>query len=97
VADQWEVFWVLDRFHCEIDVEVRPMQTVGMQKLHVQQFPDRNVPEPRKFIEWQEELPASKQKPESMLRDAGYLNLRNALSKLYGSHLRVPDSGGVPC
>ena len=96
-AYQREAFWVLDRFHRQIDVEVRPIQMVGMRKLHVQQSADRNVSEPGKLMERHEKFPASKQKPKSVLRDVRYLNLRSVLSKLRRSHLCVPESGGLLC
>ena len=96
-AYQREAFWVLDRFHRQIDVEVRPIQMVGMRKLHVQQSADRNVSEPGKLMERHEKFPTSKQKPKSVLRDVRYLNLRSVLSKLRRSHLRVPELGGLLC
>jgi len=48
---------------------------VGMRKFYVQQLSNRNVSEPRKLPERQEKFPVSKQKPKSMLRNVGYLNL----------------------
>src|SRR4030095_9334267 len=65
---------------------------VGMRKLYVQELSDSNVSEPRKLLERQEEFAAPEQKPEPMLRNVGYFNLRNALSKLRRSHLCVPGS-----
>jgi hypothetical protein len=87
---------VIDRFHREIEVEVRPRQMVGMPKLHVQELSDRNVSEPRRLLERQEKFPASKQEPESMLRNVGYLNPA-MLFPSCADLIRVPESGGALC
>jgi hypothetical protein len=55
---------------------------MGMRQLHVQQFSDRNVPEPRELLERQEKLSPGNEKPEPMLRDVGNFNFGNELSKL---------------
>ena len=45
-----------------------------MRELHVQQFSDRDIPEPVKLLKRQEKFPPAKDKQEAMLRDVGDFN-----------------------
>ena len=68
----------LDR---EVDVEFRPIEmTLGWQ-LDVENLPDRDVPEPWKLGELQENLFLVEKNPEAVRRNVGDLNRGNVCAK----------------
>ena len=66
-----------DGLYCQIDVEVWPVQVMGMRPFHLENSSHRCFPEPGKLLEREEELPIVQEEPEAVLRDIRDLNVGN--------------------
>jgi hypothetical protein len=50
---------MFDRFHSEIDVQVRPVQVMRARQLDVRDLSDGSLAEPREFLERHEQFALS--------------------------------------
>lgn len=58
---------MLDGFHGQVNVELRPENMMGTRQFDVHQLTDRDFTEPGKMLERYEQLPAIQQQPEAVL------------------------------
>ena len=65
---------MLDGLERKVNIEVWPINVMGMKKLNIEKFADRHILEPRKVSEGQEQLPAPDQEPEAVLRHVSDFN-----------------------
>ena len=57
---------MIDRIHCEVDVQIGPVEMVGLRLLDVEDGLDRGGLEPRKLLERQKQLAVIDQQPETV-------------------------------
>jgi len=75
----------------EIDIQIRPIEVVGMRTLDVENLFDRSRAKPRKFVERQKKLLAVQQEPKPMFCDTRDFSRGNV-----GAKLRESPSRGLP-
>ena len=90
-ADKWKPLGMPDRLDSQVDVQLGPIKVVCGWEFDVQNFANRDIPEPGKIGEWQKLFLFFKQEPEAVLRDVGYLNWESAYAKRCGCHFRAPE------
>jgi hypothetical protein len=78
---------MLDRVDREVNIEVGPVQVMGLWPLEVEDRFYRRFREPREFRERHEELAIVNEQPDAVPRDVRDLSCRNGRSR----HSRSPD------
>jgi hypothetical protein len=66
VRDKRIALRVLDRIHMKIDVEIGPVQMMGLEALHIQDGADGGPSKPRKPVEGQEQLTIVEEEPKAV-------------------------------
>ena len=65
---------MVDRLDFKINVQIRPVQMMGLGQGDVEDLADRRVSEPRERLEGQEHLAIFDQHPKPVLRHVGDFN-----------------------
>ena len=71
---------MLDGLYRKVNVQIRPVQMMGMDKFDVHQLPDRGLMEPRELLKGDEQFSILDQEPEPVPRDIRDLNVQSGLA-----------------
>jgi len=67
LAYEGKALGMINGFHGDVHIQIRPMQMMRTLQLDVEQLPDGHVPEPGKMLERDKALLVSDKKPEAVL------------------------------
>jgi hypothetical protein len=63
-----------ERFNCQIDIEIGPIQVMRTRQLDTRDLTDGRILEPRELLEWRKQFLLANQDPEPVGRDVGDFN-----------------------
>jgi len=69
---------MLNGLNAKIDIKLRPVEVTRRWLLHGKYSTERLVLKPREIFVGQEQFPVPDQEPDTVTRDVGHFNARNA-------------------
>ena len=77
-------------FNGDLNMQIRPVQNVGMELCHMRELYGRDVSKLRKIDERHKELTGGGQQPESVPSDKGHIHFRKDFVWAEGFHRTAP-------